>query len=213
MTAAHAYTPWGDEALAERPAANDNTRTRHAPVMVGITGKRNVGKSTVANMLEAEFGFNRAHAFDGGKWAAVAYFEHIIGDETVAHRMVFGDLKDKPSPFLPGNAHPRLFLERFGKFMGVDMGVEWTLAMEIRRLRRLSPHAPIVVESLVYEAPWFKAAGGFVLRLDRPGHEGPVGQESDSVQAGIEADETISASNVPDLLFAVRRLAALHRWA
>ncbi|WP_221102201.1 hypothetical protein [Rhizobium binae] len=186
-------------------AANDNL-----PLLIGITGKRNVGKSTVANLLEFKYGFERAHAFEGGKLAAEAYFRHITGDADIARRMVYGDLKDKPSPYLPGNVAPRYFLERFGHFMGDDLGVEWTLAMEIARIRRVTPNAPIVVESLVYEAPWFKAQGGFVLRLVRPDFEGPAGIASDSVQASIGADYMISASSVEELeAEAVKMIASL----
>jgi len=177
-----------------RSAANDNK-----PPMIGITGKRNVGKSTVATLLESKFGFSRAHAFDGGKLAAETYFRHVTGSALEAQQMVYGYLKDIPSPHLPGNVAPRFFLEKFGHFMGVDMGVEWTLAMEINRLRRESPKSPIVVESLVYEAPWFQAAGGYVLRLERPDHDGPEGIASDSVQATIKADAVISARSVEEL--------------
>lgn len=178
-----------------RQAANDNRR----PLLFGITGKRNVGKSTVATLLEERFGFARAHAFDGGKQAAETYFHYITGDARIANQMVYGDLKDKPSAHLPGGVAPRFFLEKFGHFMGVTMGVEWTLAMEIARIRRETPNAPIVVESLVYEAPWFKAQGGYVLRLERPNFEGPAGVESDSVQALVEADSTIVATSVGEL--------------
>ncbi len=183
-------------------AANDNLPPvweRTKPLMIGITGKRNVGKSTVATLLEERYGFARAHAFDGGKEAARAFFEHITGNFEIADSMVYGRLKDTPSTYLPGNVAPRYFLEKFGHFMGQTMGVEWTLAMEIGRLRRISPRAPIVVESLVYEAPWFIRQGGFVLRLERPDHEGPAGVESDSVQAGIAADYIIRASSVAEL--------------
>lgn len=179
----------------QRMPSNDNYR----PLLLGITGKRNVGKSTVAALLEERYGFARAHAFDGGKAAAEAYFVHTTGDLATASRMVYGDLKDKPSPHLPGRVAPRFFLEKFGHFMGVTMGVDWTLAMEITRIRRESPRAPIVVESLVYEAPWFKAQGGVVLRLERPDFDGPEGIESDSVQALVEADYTISASSLDEL--------------
>lgn len=199
-----AYSPFGPQPIAAR-AANDNRQP--APnIMIGLTGKRNVGKTTVADLLEEEFGFSRAHAFDGGKEASFAYFKHITGDVETARRMVWGDLKDQPSAYLPGNVAPRYFLERFGQFMGVDMGVDWTLAMEVNRLRRLSPRTPIVVESLVYEAPWFKAQGGFVVRVERPGHEGPAGVESDAVQAAVAADATISATTLPELRSLARRL-------
>lgn len=168
------------------------------PVMLGLTGKRNVGKSTAADYLESEYGFNRIHAFDGGKEAALAYFEYVTGDDTRAERMVFGELKDVPCADLPGGVAPRHFLERFGKFMGIDMGIDWTMAMEVRRARRLAPFAPIVAESLIYEADWFRANGGYIIRLIRLGHEGPK-VESDAAQAEIDADITIASATVTDM--------------
>lgn len=178
------------------PAANDN----RPPIMIGLTGLRNVGKSTVAEMMERDYGFIRCHAFEAGKEAAVTWFAEITGDMDAAIRMVHGDLKDRPSSYLPGGVAPRYFLERFGHFMGVDLGVEWTLALELARAARLGRGAPIVVESVVYEAGWFKRRGGVVLRLVRPGHEGPVGVSSDAAQAAVDADVTIAATSVAELL-------------
>src|SRR5690606_3570736 len=115
MTNTDNWTPWTPEGcLTDLPAnskaddriysaANDNRR----PLLLGITGKRNVGKSTVATLLEERFGFARAHAFDGGKEAAMYYFAHVTGSIQLAHDMVYGDLKDKPSPYLPGGVAPR----------------------------------------------------------------------------------------------------------
>lgn len=185
-----------------RAAANDNRK----PIMIGLTGRRKVGKSTAADALEAYCGFNRIHAFDGGKEAAVRYFEYVTGSAVLADEMVFGHRKDAPSEYLPGNVAPRYFLEKFGKFMGVDMGIEWTLAMEINRARRISPAAPIVVESLIYEADWFRAAGGYIVRIERPGHEGPA-VDSDAAQALIVADETIMATTVAELERTIRWVA------
>jgi hypothetical protein len=167
--------------------------------LIGLTGKRNVGKSTVATLLEEEYGFQRVHAFEGGKEAAVTWFCYLTDDYETARAMVYGDLKDRPSPYLPGGVAPRYFLEKFGHFMGATMGVDWTLGMEVRLARKRNPRAPIVVESLVYEVPWFRAQGGRVVRLVRPGHEGPAGIETDAVQAAIAADATISATTVDDL--------------
>lgn len=178
---------------------NDN----HHPPMIGLTGMRNVGKSTVANLLVEEFGFEKVHAFEAGKRAAETWFNcmGLPGAE-----MVYGDLKDRPHPGLPGGVAPRYFLERFGEFMGVQMGLQWTLAMEIAVTRRRSPRAPIVVESVVYEAGWFRAQGGLVVRLERPWHVGPVGVASDAAQAAIAADVTISASTLDELRAAARDL-------
>lgn len=207
MTAHAHWTPWGD--LTDVPqvgnwpeAANDNTPHRKLngdkPLLIGLTGRRHVGKSTVSELLESTFGFTRVHAFDGGKVAAVSLFEHITGDHDIAIRMVYGDLKDVTSPHLPLSVAPRYFLEKFGRFMGVEMGVDWTLAMEINRVRRMSPASPIVAESLVYEVDWFRANGGYIVRIERQDYDSPsVG--SDSFQAAIQADVTISARSVAEL--------------
>lgn len=191
------FTPWGD-ITSIPPAANDNIpRPLTRPTMIGLTGKRNVGKSTVARLLVKEFAFTRCHAFDAGKEAAVTYFYEIGCEEP--WEMVHGDLKDVPCEDLPGGVAPRYFLEKFGHFCGVTLGVEWTLGMEVQKARRRNPGRKIVVESLVYEAPWFRAQGGLVVRLERPGHVGPVGVESDAVQALVAADVTIAAGSVEEL--------------
>ncbi|TGQ19354.1 hypothetical protein [Mesorhizobium sp. M00.F.Ca.ET.217.01.1.1] len=194
------HSPWGD--IYDVPA-NDN----RPQIMVGLTGLRNVGKSTVANLLRDEFGFVPVHAFASGKEAVREWFVAIGIDAETAWEMVYGDLKDVPSPDLPGGVAPRFFLEKFGHFMGATMGVEWTLGLEVALARRRNPRKPIVVESLVYDAPWFRRHGGAVWRLERPGHEGPAGVESDAVQAAIAADATISATEVEDLKAKARAAA------
>lgn len=190
--AAQLYTPWGPQ------AANDNRPQPHGkPIMIGLTGLRNVGKSTVANLLTAEYGFTSIHAFAAGKEAAKEYFIAIGFDADDAWEMVYGDLKDVPNDGLPGGVAPRFFLEKFGHFMGHTLGIEWTLGQELRIARKRSRR--IVVESLVYEAGWFKAQGGVVVRLERPGHIGPSGVESDAVQALVAADVVVSATSLVEL--------------
>lgn len=183
------YSPWGPQPL------NDN----RPPLMIGLTGLRNVGKSTVAKMLVEEHGFEGVHPYEGGKVAAAAFFEYVTGDFETAQKMVYGDLKDVPSPHLPDGVSPRFFMEKDGHFRGATLGLAWTLGLEISIARRRAPRAPIVVESIVYEADWFKAQGGLVVRLERPGHLGPAGVESDGVQALVAADATISATTVGEL--------------
>jgi hypothetical protein len=197
MNAALAYTPWGKQTAEPRYAPANDNHSRWA--MIGLTGLRNVGKSTVANLLEREFGFRKIHAFESGKEAAVTWFAEATGDIDRAVRMVHGDLKDKPCADLPGGVAPRYFLERFGKFMGVEMGIEWTLAIEVAKARREAPGRPIVVESVVYEADWFRAQGGVVWRLERPGHNSPTGRDSDAAQALIREDFVLSASTLDEL--------------
>lgn len=196
------WTPFGEltSTSTRRPTIppkphNDNAR----PIMIGLTGLRTAGKTTVAKLLEEELGFVRIHAFGAGREAARAYFCAITGDHSLAEEMVYGSLKDTPSSHLPDEVTPRYFLERLGQFMGVDLGVDWTLGMEIAMAQRVFPGRPIIVESLVYEADWFKRRGGVVWRIERPGHVGPTGCESDAVQAAVAADVTIVARDVWEL--------------
>lgn len=85
----------------------------------------------------------------------------------------------------------------------------WTLALEVKRVQRMHPGKPIVVESLVYEVDWFKEQGGKVLRLERAGFDSPVGHSSDECQAEIEADYCIAATAVGELISKTRGLADL----
>ena len=153
-------------------------------LIIGITGLRGVGKSEVAQILMRR-GFIGAHPFAGGKAATIGYLRHLGVDFATANEMVHGDLKDTPSPFIPGGQTPRYFMERFGKWLGVDMGVEWTLGAELDRLAREWPKDPVVVESVVYEALALRARGGVIVRVVRPGHAGPEGCETDRFQEAI----------------------------
>lgn len=208
MTAhAQVWTPFGAQPANDNRVPPCSAHAYANAPLIGLTGKRNVGKSTVAKLLKDEFGFVPVHAFAAGKEATREWFIAIGIDAETAWEMVYGDLKDLPSDDLPGGASPRFFMEKFGHFMGATMGVDWTLGLEIAIVRKRNPRAAIVVESLVYEAPWFKQQGGVVWRLERPSHEGPAGVESDAVQAAVAADATIAATSLEELRVKARRLA------
>ncbi|MCA0275888.1 MAG: hypothetical protein LCH86_07790 [Proteobacteria bacterium] len=173
----------------------------HHPPVIGLAGLRHVGKTTAANFLVEAFGFARVHPFDGGKAAAVGYFRHLGAPADVAHRMAYGDLRDRPSIYLPGCALPRTFLEKFGRFMGVTMGSPWTLGVEMARMWNANPAQPLVVESLVYEAPSVRAVGGKIIRIVRPDARSPIGIETDEAQAAIEVDAEIVNDGNLDRLY------------
>jgi hypothetical protein len=171
-------------------------------MIIGLTGRRGVGKSTIADAL-VERGFVRAHPFAGGKAMSRVYFCRLGATVDEAHRMTDGDLKDTPSRFLPHHSTPRHFMEKFGYFMGVTMGPEWTLGAELDSLAWLGARG-IVVESIVYEAEALRRRGGVVVRILRPDVEGPSGEETDKAEATIDADYTVinqgSLRSIPDLV-------------
>lgn len=176
-------------------------------MLLGLTGKRYVGKSTVANYLVEEYGFVRMHTFGMGLAMAYTYFERITEDPVLAHRMTYGDLKDVPSPHLPDNEKPRIFLERLGAFIPRELGIEWTMGAELDRTIRHNPEKHIIVESVVYEADYFRSRGGKIIRLTRPGHEGPVGEKTDAVQVTIQADfEIINQASLDILKMSVQTI-------
>ena len=160
-------------------------------LILGLTGDRGVGKSTICAHLLETYGFSYVHAFSGGKAAARAYYMHLGADADTAMRMTDGDLKEAPSPFLPGQASSRYFMEKFGKFLGTTLGPGWTLGSEIDLAMKTSDR--ILADSVVYEADVLKSRGGVLLKITRP----------QAGANGIDAPETTEAVArlVPDYSF------------
>ena len=167
--------------------------------IIGLTGFRQTGKSTIATHLQARHGFIDLHAFAGGKVATEAYFRHLGADEDLAHRMVHGDLRDTPSPLLPLRSDlpegaapehhsPRFFMEMFGNFMGETLGSDWTAGAELRLASERHPGRNLLIQSVVYEVDAIRAQGGTIIRIDRPGAHGR-GLKTDRVVEAITPDE------------------------
>ena len=161
-----------------------------AGLIIGLSGRRGVGKSRVADHLVDRHGFRRIHPFQGGKAACVGYLTHVGATPDEAARMVNGDLKDVPCPLLPENQTPRYFMERFGQFMGVQMGPDWTIGQEIRLALERDPDARLIAESIVYEVDVIRRMGGVIVEITRDG----------STLTGLETDKATALIR-PDLRF------------
>ena len=156
-------------------------------LIIGLSGRRGTGKSKIADHLIEKHGFRRLHPFEGGKAACVGYFRHLGADEDQARRMVNGNLKDVPSDLLPDRHTPRFFMEKFGQFMGVQLGPDWTIGREIKRATEQNPDARIIAESIVYEADVLRAQGGVIVGVTRP-QASISGVETDAATANITPD-------------------------
>lgn len=167
-------------------------------LLIGLTGERGVGKSEAARIL-ARHGFQSLHAFGCGKAMCITYYVRLGIDPEEAVRMVDGDLKDTPCHHLPGGVSSRYFMERFGHFMGVTMGSEWTLGAEIKYMRRRHPSSNFVVESLAYESSLFKELGGTVVRLVRDGNR-PKGEFTDKGQSHVRHNYVIENNGTMEQL-------------
>ena len=159
-------------------------------LIIGLSGRRGVGKSRVADHLVERHGFSRIHPFQGGKAACVGYFVHVGATPEEAARMVNGDLKDEPCALLPDNQTPRYFMERFGQFMGVQMGPAWTIGQEIRLALEKDPNARLIAESIVYEVDVVREMGGVIVEITR---------DASSIE-GLETDKATALIR-PDLRF------------
>lgn len=137
-------------------------------LLIGLTGERGVGKSEIAKYLQEKHGFGVSHAFEVGKRLTMHYYvnELQIPFHT-ATRMVYEDLKDTPSEYLPDGSTSRHFMEELGYCMGNNLGPKWTLGLEMKRLLKDTTKTGYIFESIVYEAGAFVEQGGIIIRVER----------------------------------------------
>lgn len=115
------------------------------PITICLIGEHGSGKSTISGWLAEAHGLQRLHPFSPGRAMTSAYFVALGASCGEAAAMVNGKLKDLPSPFLPrisaddpGSPHrtPRFFMDKLGRYTGVDMGADWTIGAEMVAVRR-----------------------------------------------------------------------------
>ena len=166
--------------------------------LIGFTGERNSGKTTATNYIAKHYKVEKGHMFGAGKAMVVAYLRYIGIARTTAHEMVYGSLKDKPCPQLPGGVACRYFMEHLGHFMGTSeaFGPAWTFGGELKALDSQSDLddfediATYIFESVAYEEPEFRKEGGIIIQVI--GNHGPQ-------EGGVKTSDAVS-SIVPDFI-------------
>lgn len=164
-----------------------------APLIIGFTGRRGVGKSEAARVVHSMGGFSLLHTFGIGKLMTAAYFMGMGYSQDDAREMVDGKYKRFPALRMPAQVTPQWFMEKLGYFMGSELGPDFTVGVWLERHREMYPENNIVLESVIYEAGWLRERYGprfKLIRIVRPGIDNKV-EKSDDAVANIIADWTV----------------------
>ena len=154
------------------------------PILIGITGVAGAGKSTIARMLQADYGYTIVK-FAG----ALKGMCRAVG---LAEREIEGDLKEQPMELLCGKS-PREFMQLLGtEFARELIGEQFWVNIAMQSAHKVIDCGGLVVLDdcrFENEARAIRDAGGVIIKVLREGY-GPVnGHVSDSVD--IEPDITV----------------------
>lgn len=184
---------------AAPPLAPDAPRT-----IIAFTGLAGSGKSTAAAHLVNRYGYQRVR-FAGPLKAMMA----ALG---LTHDEIEGHLKEKPCALLGGKT-PRQAMQWLGTEFGRDLIDRdlWIRAWQAE-LARTSGHVVIDDCRFPNESEAVQAAGGVIIRIERPGAgAGAAGHSSEGQQ--LPAAATIhNTTSQNDLLYAVDELVSDLSW-
>lgn len=191
--------------------------TKH-PLILGITGHHNTGKTTVAQLLQTHADA-RAMAFSDGIYAEVAQaFEISIidlaqrqGKNQPQRLLALQNCTDKAFaqaalPHAEGDLQtprsPRQILEWWGtEYRRAQNPNYWVEATAARIAHYRSHHCtrPIVLADVYKhnEAALIRALGGTIWRIERPGHEQRTAHATSTEHLQIQADLTLH--NIADV--------------
>lgn len=202
------------------------------PPLVGLIGKKRVGKDTFAAVLVEEFGFARVAFADPLKEMAltidpIVHVGYGWDDDGLAYGL--GELVEQHGWEAVKDHYPaaRRFLQRLGDGVrqfdpefwvragmaqAEDLRTESTTlyAWAENEIAKIGPN-PVVITDVRYpnEADAIREAGGLLFRITRPGVDDGDTHASETALDGYYADrlvENVGGRN--DLEFEARRLAA-----
>jgi hypothetical protein len=159
--------------------------------ILGLSGKKHSGKSTVANHLVEKHGFLEM------SWADPLKVH--IGQNLMEfnHEQVFGDLKDTVDEFWGDT--PRAFLQKIGTDLFREMDEDFWVKIGSRKIKDWEKDRveKIVVSDCRFpnEFKAIKDLGGFTLRVAREDYHTPDFHESETALDGVTADGSISAAS------------------
>lgn len=178
----------------------------HPRTIVAFTGLAGSGKSTAAAHLVNRYGYQRVR-FAGPLKAMLAALG-CTPDE------IDGHLKETPCDLLGGKT-PRQAMQTLGTEWGRDLVTPdlWIRAWQAA-LAKVPAGVNVVVDDCRFpnEAAAIKAAGGFIVNIDRPGAgAGAAGHSSEGQRLPI--DMTVhNTTTEKGLLYSIDELAADISW-
>ena len=155
-------------------------------IVIGLKGLIGSGKTTVARHLIEHHGFVRGRFAGARKDMLRASLRYRRCDEATIERMIDGDLKEQPSPWLGGKS-PRHAMEGLGGLWGRDhMGSDFWIGTETDVLYMSAPKR-VVFEDVRHpnEGEAIDRMGGWVVEIHRPGL---IPQEHRTEKAQVEVN-------------------------
>lgn len=172
-------------------------------LIIGLSGLAGSGKSTAAHHLIHRHGFARVR-FAGPLKSMMA----ALG---LTQEQIEGSEKEKPCALLAGKT-PRYAMQTIGTEWGRDLIAPdlWIRAWQAA-VDALPPGQPVVCDDVRFpnEADAIRAAGGFLVRVERPGAgAGAAGHSSEEQDLGVP---TATMQNTDSIPFLGRLVDALVR--
>ncbi len=138
------------------------------PFIIGLTGKKNSGKSTIATYLQNKYGFVELTFAEPLKMACIDIFD-------LSHNQVFGEQSDKETIDTFWDTTPRKILQQVGsaiRALEPPLNSVWirNLKKRINALIANNPDVCIVVSDVRYgdEAQMLKEFGTKLVQIIRP---------------------------------------------
>lgn len=140
-------------------------------MIIGFMGKKGVGKTTAANFLVSNHGYQKMSFAAKLKDLSRALFPFSDTD-------LNGQNKEKM--FGKYDWTPREFMERFGEFMRYWDKDYWLNG--VRSIVQFNPNRDIVIDDVRYvnEADFIKSVGGILIRINRYPSQNPYIQDETS---------------------------------
>lgn len=138
------------------------------PKLIGFSGFKGSGKDTAAAVLIERFGYDR-RAFAGPLKNMLRTLLKCQGvDADHIERMIEGDLKELPSPYLGGRS-PRHAMQTLGTQWGRELigSAYWVEAWT--RSLTTTPRVVVTDVRFINEAETLERLGGSLIHIDRTG--------------------------------------------